>query len=143
MSIGLSCLKRFHKKLRPIFSLKKIIIIIKKAYAKLYSCYELLEGGFEEDGMVDMTGGVVELFDLTKIIKKQKTNDTKNHNINVLWKMINKSFKMGSVCATGIWSKSEEKERERNDGLLEGVYKIPCFILRLFNFFLNCSMRIQ
>jgi len=35
--------------------------------------------------------------------------------------MINKSFEMGSVCAATIYAKSEERELERNDGLLEGV----------------------
>ena len=95
--------------------------LLEKAYAKLYSCYELLEGGYQEDAMVDMTGGVVEVFDLTKIVKKQKTDKTKKHNTNVLWHMINKSFKMGSVCATSIWQKTDEKEAEREDGLVEGV----------------------
>ena len=69
-----------------------------------------------------MTGGVVEIFDFTRIVKKQKTNETKNHNMRVLWKMINKAFKMGSVCATGIWPKSEEKAKElEDDGLIDGV----------------------
>ncbi len=109
------------KKNKNIFSLKKIILINLKAYAKLYTCYELLDGGFQEDAIIDMTGGVTELFDLEKIIKIQKIENSKNNNINVLWKMINKSFEMGSVCAATIYAKSEERELERNDGLLEGV----------------------
>ncbi len=122
MSIGLSYLRRFgFKKNKNIFSLKKIILINLKAYAKLYTCYELLDGGFQEDAIIDMTGGVTELFDLEKIIKIQKIENSKNNNINVLWKMINKSFEMGSVCAATIYAKSEERELERNDGLLEGV----------------------
>lgn len=38
--------------------------LLEKAYAKLNSCYEFLDGGFAIDSMIDMTGGVHESFAL-------------------------------------------------------------------------------
>lgn len=39
--------------------------LIEKAYAKLQGCYEACNGGDTSIGMVDVSGGVSEKFDLT------------------------------------------------------------------------------
>eukprot|EP00493_Phyllostaurus_siculus_P022624 UN22958 len=43
--------------------------LLEKAYAKLYGCYEAIDGGHTQDAMVDFTGGISEAIELTN---KQK-----------------------------------------------------------------------
>ncbi len=77
----------------------------------------------EEDSLTDMTGGVAEFFEISQIIRKQKDSETKKKNTNTLWKMINKSFKMGSVCSISIWSKNENSPEAiayAEQGLVDG-----------------------
>lgn len=72
--------------------------------------------------MTDLTGGVAEIFDLDKTVKLQKTLKASTHNSNVLWKMINKSFKLGSICSAAIWSKKNNtSEVHLKNGLVDGV----------------------
>ena len=77
----------------------------------------------EEDSLTDMTGGVAEFFEISQIIRKQKDSETKKKNTNTLWKMINKSFKMGSVCSISIWPKNENSPEAiayAEQGLVDG-----------------------
>lgn len=69
-----------------------------------------------------MTGGVAERFDLNRIVKMKKSKNISNHNINVLWKLINQAFKMGSVAGACIWSKETGTcEVIQEDGLVDEV----------------------
>lgn len=38
---------------------------MEKAYAKLHGCYEILNGGSMAEGLVDLTGGASEKYNLT------------------------------------------------------------------------------
>lgn len=72
--------------------------------------------------MTDLTGGVAEIFDLEKAVKSSKDPKTSAHNSSVLWKMINKSFKMGSICSAAIWAKEKNtRENVLSNGLVDGV----------------------
>jgi hypothetical protein len=44
--------------------------LLEKAYAKLKTCYEFLDGGYVIDAMIDMTGGVHESFRFKETSKK-------------------------------------------------------------------------
>lgn len=69
-----------------------------------------------------MTGGVAEFFDLDKTVRKQKSSTTSTKNADVLWKLINKSFNLGSICNTSIWSKeANTREIIQENGLVDGV----------------------
>ena len=69
-----------------------------------------------------MTGGVAEIFDFDKIIRKKKSSNVSNHNIKILWKLINQAFRMGSVANASIWSKeANTREVVQDDGLVDGV----------------------
>jgi hypothetical protein len=77
----------------------------------------------EEDSLTDMTGGVAEFYDFSKLIRKQKNIETKSKNTKSLWRLINKSFKMGSVCNISIWPKDENSSQAlqlEEEGLVHG-----------------------
>jgi hypothetical protein len=64
----------------------------------------------------------LKIFNLDKVVRQQKTLKSSIHNSNVIWKYINKSFKMGSICSAAIWSKDGKSgELIQKDGLIDGV----------------------
>ena len=69
--------------------------LIEKAYAKLHGCFEVLNGGLMREGMVDISGGVSEEFNLTA----PETRDSLENGI--FWKEMKKNLKSGYLvgCA--------------------------------------------
>ncbi|CAF0817426.1 unnamed protein product [Brachionus calyciflorus] len=74
--------------------------LLEKAYAKLNTCYEFLDGGDTVDALIDMTGGVHERFKL----KKDKNDDgtLKIVNADKLWEFIFKAFSLKSLVGASI-----------------------------------------
>lgn len=82
--------------------------LIEKAYAKLYGNYELLDGGFSSDALVDLTGGIQESF----LMKDFKQND--------LWEIIINARKLNSMIASFIQPNPYEREYCYPNGLVAG-----------------------
>jgi len=83
--------------------------LLEKAYAKLNSCYEFIDGGDCVDAMIDMTGGIHERF-------KIKKAPNKNH----LWNVIFKAYTMKSLCGTSIDVGNDSHEEIMSNGLVLG-----------------------
>ena len=72
--------------------------------------------------MIDMTGGVAEVFDLEKLIQKQTSAEYSKANSKIIWKLIIKSLKMGSIVGVGIRGKDKTgKEVLEKLGLADRV----------------------
>ena len=101
--------------------------LLEKAYAKLYHCYAFLDGGFECDGLVDLTGGVRQSFKIEDPGLRNKSSDNKGsyHAILPREEVFDKLFKclnqMYSMCGTSIKvGENEQIETEMENGLVKG-----------------------
>ncbi|KAK2158396.1 hypothetical protein LSH36_171g05014 [Paralvinella palmiformis] len=94
--------------------------LLEKAYAKLHGCYESLEGGWMEDGLVDFSGGIGHRIDLDKTRNKLPKDffDTMLH-------FQNKNSMMGSC----IFSTRNTMENVLDNGLVVGhAYSVTKFM---------------
>ena len=82
--------------------------LLEKAYAKVNSCYEFLDGGLTIDGLVDLTGGI----DETIIV-----NEIKDHNN--LWKFIKKSYNFKSMMGANMFADENATEISYNEMILD------------------------
>nr|CAB3227594.1 calpain-A-like [Phallusia mammillata] len=78
--------------------------LVEKAYAKLHNSYQAIEGGFTQDGMEDLTGGIVMSYDLGN-----KTPDN-------LFAVLKKAMKYDSFACAGIEGTTESVDK--NTGLV-------------------------
>ena len=77
----------------------------KKAYAKVCGSYEALDGGFTSDALIDMSGGIEEIFDLKQIRRTlnssvRNVDDKLNHN--QFWEVLINARKKQSVIGSNI-----------------------------------------
>ncbi|CAH1793460.1 unnamed protein product [Owenia fusiformis] len=86
--------------------------LLEKAYAKLHGSYEALSGGKVQSALVDLTGGITEIMDLTN-------EDTLPEN---LYGLILKMFKKQSLMGCCIANKGSTTIREEKlpNGLIKG-----------------------
>lgn len=101
-------------RITTIFIIIQLIILIffVKAYAKVCSNYENLEGGFTSDALIDLTGGIQETFPL-KSVRNEKERDT-------LWRIISKSSDAKSMAAAYIEPNPSIHEERLPNGLIKG-----------------------
>jgi hypothetical protein len=105
--------------------------LIEKAYAKLHKCYEKLNGGKMAEGMVDLTGGVSEKFNLTTDDSLAKLED------GTFWKMLKGYLKLGYLIGIS-WSKKDENgEQEEGNGQLGILYNHAYGLLRMEDVTIN------
>lgn len=87
------------------------ICLLEKAYAKLRGNYKNLDGGYSEEVLVDLTGGISETLEV---------EDMEYDAVN-LFKMLYKMWKMDTLISAAIYKTlGKERERKRENGLLEG-----------------------
>ena len=96
--------------------------LLEKAFAKLNSCYEFLDGGDAVDAMIDMTGGISENF---KTKKNKKSNSIGELvETTELWNILFKSFEMKSLCGSSIEVGGGKMEEIKNNGLVLGNFTV-------------------
>lgn len=84
--------------------------LLEKAYAKLHGSYEALDGGWTEDALVDMTGGIGMRQDL-----KDKSKISEHMFNTMLY-----DYNMNSLMACSISATSETMESVLQNGLVIG-----------------------
>jgi len=81
--------------------------LMEKAYAKLNSTYENLNGGSMAESLVDLTGGVSEKHNLRAPDTQEKFD-----NNNQLWKEIKKYHQLGYLIGCAATKKDEDGKQE-------------------------------
>lgn len=90
--------------------------LLEKAYAKLFGCYEALDGGELAEALEDFTGGVSESFNMTD--EKYAENESKQDEF---YEWLRKSLDRGSlICAAIPAANPQEMEKATNVGLIMG-----------------------
>lgn len=79
--------------------------LIEKAYAKLHKTYESLNGGKMGEGMVDLSGGVSEKYNL----KAPETRELLENG--VFWKMIKNYLKQGFLVGCANAAKGDDGKK--------------------------------
>ena len=86
--------------------------LLEKAYAKLYGCYENLDGGSIAEALIDMSGGIEESFDI-KNMQNTKQKDE-------IWDVLVKSRQHKSMIGTSIAPNPRIREAKLSNGLVMG-----------------------
>ncbi|XP_051512469.1 calpain-5-like [Myxocyprinus asiaticus] len=90
--------------------------LVEKAYAKMYGCYEALDGGNTADALVDFTGGVTEPMDLLE----GKFNQEEEAR-NQLFERVLKVHNRGGLISCSIRATNQADMEARLDcGLVKG-----------------------
>ncbi|TTI30674.1 Calpain-5 [Bagarius yarrelli] len=90
--------------------------LVEKAYAKIYGCYEALDGGNTADALVDFTGGVSEPIDLleSRISQEEEAQ-------NQLFERVLKVHTRGGLISCSIRATTQADMEARLDcGLVKG-----------------------
>ncbi|KAK3094770.1 hypothetical protein FSP39_005995 [Pinctada imbricata] len=112
--------------------------LLEKAYAKLFGCYEALDGGELVEALEDFTGGVGEVIDM---VKENYSNDAELKA--ALFTRMQKEVDRKTLMAASIPAESsEEMEAKTDSGLVKGhaygitaVKNVPLEGSGLFSFF--------
>lgn len=86
--------------------------LLEKAYAKLCGCYENLDGGHTTDALIDMTGGIQEIFEIKDMRRESLKND--------IWKVLVGSRKHKSLIGASIAPNPRIREARLSNGLVMG-----------------------
>ncbi|XP_032432816.1 calpain-5-like [Xiphophorus hellerii] len=89
--------------------------LLEKAYAKLFGCYESLDGGNTGDAVVDFSGAVAEAIDLQeeKYYTDKKTQDKLFDNLLKVWEH-------NGIISSSINPQGFELESRTDNGLVRG-----------------------
>lgn len=90
--------------------------LVEKAYAKVYGCYEALDGGNTADALVDFTGGVSEPLDL---IEGQITQDEESRN-RLFERVLKVHNREGLISCSIRATTSADMEARLDCGLVKG-----------------------
>ncbi|CAF1509408.1 unnamed protein product, partial [Adineta steineri] len=82
------------------------IALLEKAYAKLYGSYESLKGGIITEALVDMTGGIGELFYMKNIMN------------NPFWQTMNTALNHGAMIGCSTPQDKTDRESRFRNGLI-------------------------
>ena len=96
--------------------------LFEKAYVKMNVCYEFIKGGQSYNAIIDLTGGLHEIFDIKKLTNP---NDQENYsNPNILWERFFHSIRHNSFFCCS----ASENEAKNQGIVLSHAYSIlNCF----------------
>ena len=87
-------------------------VLLEKAYAKLHGCYESINGGRPEQGLVDITNGISELINFdSEEFEQMKNNGS-------FWDLLQNCINSGYLLAASSNGESDTVETEL--GIVEG-----------------------
>eukprot|EP00826_Nyctotherus_ovalis_P053884 TRINITY_DN7032_c0_g4_i1.p1 TRINITY_DN7032_c0_g4~~TRINITY_DN7032_c0_g4_i1.p1 ORF type:complete len:326 (+),score=98.03 TRINITY_DN7032_c0_g4_i1:42-980(+) len=79
------------------------ICFLEKAYAKMYKCYQELDGGKMQEGLVDLTGGITEKINVRDVVGDGPIQPAKTVE---LWKAMKQSFQQGYLMGCSLNDKN-------------------------------------
>lgn len=79
------------------------ICFLEKAYAKLYKCYQELDGGKMQEGLVDLTGGITEKINVKDVVGEGPIQPARTLE---LWKAMKQSFQLGYLMGCSLNDKN-------------------------------------
>ncbi|CAF3884779.1 unnamed protein product, partial [Rotaria sp. Silwood1] len=103
--------------------------LLEKAYAKLHGSYQTLDGGDINEALINMTGGLDETFNLSKLdAKKDKQPNYKETIKRIMYQAFAKNSMLGCSIDPGP-SKSKEDSSEPEEGLPSGLFAGHAYIV--------------
>ena len=84
--------------------------LMEKAYAKLHGCYEIMDGGSMSEGLVDLTGGISQKYNLTA----PETIELRDSG--QLWKDLKKFHQLGYLIGCARAKVDEDGKQEEGQG---------------------------
>jgi len=100
------------------------VSFLEKAYAKIYKCYEKLNGGKMPEALVDLTGGVTEKMNLKTVLGEGQAASQQAVKSAELWKIIKANFQTGYVMGCSLNDKNSKVEMSPEGIVLNHAYGI-------------------
>ncbi|CAF1331017.1 unnamed protein product [Rotaria sp. Silwood1] len=103
--------------------------LLEKAYAKLHGSYQTLDGGDINEALINMTGGLDETFNLSKLdAKKDKQPNYKETIKRIMYQAFAKNSMLGCSIDPSP-SKSKEDSSEPEEELPSGLFAGHAYIV--------------
>jgi calpain-15 len=90
------------------------VMVLEKAYAKLYRNYEAIESGFVDQALVDLSGGIGSRIDMSKDPTKQQTRN------GVIFAQLLSHHAAGYLLGAGSPSGSDSETNASPSGIIQG-----------------------
>ena len=101
------------------------VSFLEKAYAKMFKCYEELNGGKMQEGLVDLAGGVTEKVNLKQVLGEgQQPAAAHAAKAAELWRTIKQNYQTGYVMGCALNDKKSKVEMSPEGIVVNHAYGI-------------------